>query len=52
MTGRSRWSIAGQGDDNLLVEYGPMALDIALRLRVHLLTQAVVEGAVCRASST
>jgi urea carboxylase len=31
-----------QGDDNLLVEYGPMALDIALRLRVHLLIQAVV----------
>jgi urea carboxylase len=30
-----------QGDDNLLVEYGPMALDIALRLRVHLLMQAV-----------
>src|SRR5205085_214536 len=23
------------GDDNLLVEYGPMSLDIALRLRVH-----------------
>jgi urea carboxylase len=30
-----------QGDDNLLVEYGPMALDIGLRLRVHLLMQAV-----------
>lgn len=30
-----------QGDDNLLVEYGPMALDIALRLRVHLLQQAI-----------
>ncbi len=30
-----------QGDDNLLVEYGPMALDIALRLRVHLLMEAV-----------
>ncbi|HMO30504.1 urea carboxylase [Enterovirga sp.] len=30
-----------QGDDNLLVEYGPMALDIALRLRVHLLMQAL-----------
>ncbi|WP_028081577.1 5-oxoprolinase/urea amidolyase family protein [Solimonas soli] len=29
------------GDDYLLVEYGPMALDIALRLRVHLLMQAV-----------
>ncbi|HEV7718665.1 MAG TPA: urea carboxylase [Arsenicitalea sp.] len=31
-----------QGDDNLLVEYGPMMLDIALRLRVHLLMQALV----------
>jgi urea carboxylase len=33
-----------QGDDNLLVEYGPMALDIGLRLRVHLLAQAVAEA--------
>jgi urea carboxylase len=30
-----------QGDANLLVEYGAMTLDIALRLRVHLLMQAV-----------
>ncbi|PZQ51267.1 MAG: urea carboxylase [Rhodovulum sulfidophilum] len=30
-----------QGDDNLLVEYGPMALDIELRLRVHLLQRAI-----------
>src|SRR5215213_4732367 len=30
-----------QGDDNLLVEYGTMSLDIALRLRVHLLMEAV-----------
>ena len=29
------------GDDYLLVEYGPMALDIALRLRVQLLLEAV-----------
>ncbi len=29
------------GDDNLLVEYGPMELDIALRLRVHVLADAV-----------
>jgi urea carboxylase len=29
------------GNDNLLVEYGPMELDIALRLRVHVLAQAV-----------
>ena len=32
------------GDDNLLVEYGPMELDIALRLRVHLLSQAVADA--------
>ncbi|MTE00279.1 5-oxoprolinase/urea amidolyase family protein [Paracoccus sp. YIM 132242] len=30
-----------QGDDNLLVEYGDMRLDIELRLRVHLLQQAI-----------
>ena len=29
------------GDSNLLVEYGPMALDIRLRLRVQLLLEAV-----------
>ncbi|MBO9101406.1 MULTISPECIES: urea carboxylase [unclassified Rhizobium] len=33
-----------QGDDNLLVEYGPMELDIALRLRVHLLMTAIKEA--------
>lgn len=32
------------GDDNLLVEYGPMELDIALRLRVHVLAQAVAHA--------
>jgi urea carboxylase len=30
-----------QGDDNLLIEYGEMQLDIAIRMRVHLLMQAV-----------
>jgi urea carboxylase len=35
-----------QGDDNLLVEYGPMSLDIALRLRVHLLTAAIEAAAL------
>ncbi|TNC47612.1 5-oxoprolinase/urea amidolyase family protein [Rubellimicrobium rubrum] len=30
-----------QGDENLLVEYGPITLAIALRLRVHLLMRAV-----------
>jgi urea carboxylase len=29
------------GDDNILVEYGPMVLDIGLRLRVHLLSEAL-----------
>jgi urea carboxylase len=33
-----------QGDDNLLVEYGPMQLDIGIRMRVHLLMQAVQEA--------
>ncbi len=30
-----------QGDDNILVEYGPMHLSIGLRLRAHLLMQAL-----------
>ncbi|MCW2284935.1 urea carboxylase [Rhodoblastus acidophilus] len=34
------------GDDNLLVEYGPMALDIGLRMRVHLLAQKVREASL------
>ncbi|WP_344887138.1 5-oxoprolinase/urea amidolyase family protein [Nonomuraea antimicrobica] len=29
------------GDDNLLVEFGPMELDLALRMRVHALAEAV-----------
>ena len=33
-----------QGDANLLVEYGDMHLDIGLRLRVHLMAQAVAEA--------
>jgi len=32
------------GDDNLLIEYGPMELDIALRLRVHVLAEAVTQA--------
>lgn len=31
------------GDDNLLIEYGDMVLDVALRLRVHLLAAALRE---------
>ncbi len=33
------------GDDYLLVEYGPMALDFGLRLRVHSLSLALQEAA-------
>ncbi|HEV2517235.1 MAG TPA: urea carboxylase [Devosia sp.] len=40
-----------QGDDSLLVEYGPMALDLALRLRVHLLMQSVRREARLGASN-
>ncbi|MFE4724129.1 carboxyltransferase domain-containing protein, partial [Streptomyces sp. NPDC056728] len=29
------------GDDNLLIEYGPMQLDLALRMRVHALADAL-----------
>jgi urea carboxylase len=32
------------GDDNILVEYGPMQLDFRLRLRAHLLMQAVEQS--------
>src|SRR5581483_2777181 len=27
------------GDDNLLIEYGPMVLDLGLRMRVHALAE-------------
>ncbi|MDL2401650.1 urea carboxylase [Rhizobium mayense] len=33
-----------QGDNNLLVEYGSMQLDVGLRLRAHLLMEAVKEA--------
>ncbi len=29
------------GDDNLLIEYGPMALDLGLRMRVHALAERI-----------
>jgi urea carboxylase len=32
------------GDDNLLVEFGPMQLDLALRMRVHALMEAVTDA--------
>ncbi|MDT7726765.1 MAG: urea carboxylase [Actinomycetota bacterium] len=34
------------GDDNLLVEYGPMQLDLALRMRVHALSERLAEEGV------
>ncbi|MEU9449344.1 5-oxoprolinase/urea amidolyase family protein [Streptomyces sp. NPDC048277] len=34
------------GDDNLLVEFGPMQLDLALRMRVHALMEAVTAAAL------
>ncbi|MFI7343271.1 5-oxoprolinase/urea amidolyase family protein [Streptomyces sp. NPDC050085] len=34
------------GDDNLLVEFGPMQLDLALRMRVHALMEAVAGAAL------
>jgi len=36
---RPALTIRQDGDDNLLVEYGPMVLDLALRFRVHALMQ-------------
>ncbi|MFF5304565.1 5-oxoprolinase/urea amidolyase family protein [Streptomyces sp. NPDC013161] len=32
------------GDDNLLVEFGPMQLDLAQRMRVHALMEAIAEA--------
>ncbi|MGB8364419.1 MAG: urea carboxylase [Rhizomicrobium sp.] len=32
---------ARAGDENILIEYGPMVLDLGLRLRAHLLMQAL-----------
>jgi urea carboxylase len=34
------------GDDNLLVEYGPMRLDLALRMRVHALMSALAGAGI------
>jgi urea carboxylase len=33
-----------QGDGNLLIEYGPIVLDVELRLRVHALMQEIERG--------
>ena len=40
------------GDDYLLVEYGPLVLDLALRFRVHALMNGAAERAACRRRST
>ncbi len=45
-TGPVRVVYRRAGDDNLLVEYGSMMLDIALRLRVHLLMEAVTAARI------
>jgi urea carboxylase len=34
------------GDDNLLIEYGPMVLDLGLRMRVHSLSQRIADEQV------
>lgn len=34
------------GDDNLLIEYGPMQLDLALRMRVHALAERLAADAL------
>ncbi|GLW56441.1 urea carboxylase [Kitasatospora phosalacinea] len=39
--GRPSVTYRRSGDDNLLVEYGPMQLDLALRMRVHALAELV-----------
>ncbi|MGW3241248.1 urea carboxylase [Streptomyces sp. NPDC001070] len=37
--GRPSVTYRRSGDDNLLIEYGPMQLDLALRMRVHALAE-------------
>ncbi len=47
-----RSSIAARAIDYLLVEYGPMVLDLELRFRVHALMLRLQERGDRRASST
>ncbi|SER84041.1 urea carboxylase [Propionibacterium cyclohexanicum] len=42
--GRPEVTYRRDGDDNVLVEYGPQVLDIALRMRVHALMERVAEA--------
>ncbi|WP_158852216.1 5-oxoprolinase/urea amidolyase family protein [Saccharothrix deserti] len=44
--GRPSVTYRRSGDDNLLVEYGPMQLDLALRMRVHALASALAERGI------
>ncbi|WP_435972642.1 urea carboxylase [Streptomyces sp. Qhu_M48] len=44
--GRPAVTCRRSGDDNLLVEYGPMRLDLALRMRVHALAEALAARAL------
>ena len=44
LDGHDRAVYRRAGDDNILVEYGPMQLDFRLRLRAHLLMQAVEQS--------
>jgi urea carboxylase len=39
--GRPEVTYRRSGDDNLLVEYGPMTLDLGLRMRVHALAERI-----------
>ena len=41
--GRPSVTYRRDGDDNVLVEYGPMTLDIGLRMRVHALQERLAE---------
>ncbi len=43
---RPKTTYRQQGDRNILVEYGPIVLDIELRIRVHALMQALERAAI------
>ncbi|WP_127356637.1 urea carboxylase [Actinacidiphila soli] len=44
--GRPSVTYRRSGDDNLLIEYGPMQLDLALRMRVHALAERLTADAL------
>ncbi|MGW5264654.1 5-oxoprolinase/urea amidolyase family protein [Microbispora sp. NPDC004025] len=45
---RPRVTYRRSGDDNILVEYGPMELDLGLRMRVHALSEALSQALAVR----